>query len=203
MIYCSNCGSQNPDNAAFCRTCGNKLQARGLALNSCGIQHEFMSRESYPSAAFTLSLVAGIFVLLGGIIGAAIGAVFTFFAFGVGAIIGIFGIIWGIIIIVGANNLRSHPEQHVTWGVIILVFSIVSWFGAVGGLFIGFLLGLIGGILALSWQPPQSSVAPTYASPSPPSSTPTMQTTRFCPNCGAPVQPNSTFCPNCGKPLTQ
>jgi hypothetical protein len=161
-----------------------------------------MSRESYPTAAFALSLIAGIFVLLGGVIVAAIGAVFTFFAFGVGAIIGIFGLIWGIIIIVGANNLRAHPEQHVTWGVIILVFSLISWVGAVGGLLIGFLLGLIGGILAISWQPPQTTVAPTYASPSPTHSMPTTQSTRYCPNCGAPVQPNAAFCPNCGKPLT-
>ncbi len=159
-----------------------------------------MSRESYPTAAFTLSLIAGIFVLLGGLIVAAIGAIFTFFAFGVGAIIGIFGLIWGIIIIVGANNLRAHPEQHVTWGVIILVFSLISWVGAVGGLLIGFLLGIIGGILAISWQPPQTAAAPTYTPPSPPSM-PTMQATRYCPNCGAPVQPNTAFCPNCGKPL--
>jgi len=161
-----------------------------------------MSRESYPSAAFTLSLIAGIFVLLGGLIVAVIGAVFTFFAFGIGAIIGIFGIIWGVIIIVSANNLRAHPEQHVTWGVIILVFSLVSWFGGLGGLLIGFLLGLIGGVLAISWQPSQTTIAPTYVSPSPPtSSTPTVQANRYCPNCGAPVPPNSAFCPNCGKPL--
>ena len=162
-----------------------------------------MSRESYPSAAFTLSLIAGIFVLLGGLIVAVIGAVFTFFAFGIGAIIGIFGIIWGVIIIVSANNLRAHPEQHVTWGVIILVFSLVSWFGGLGGFLIGFLLGLIGGILAIAWQPPQNTIAPTYVPPSQPyTSTPTAEAKRFCPNCGAPVQPNAVFCPNCGKPLT-
>jgi hypothetical protein len=162
-----------------------------------------MSRESYPYTAFTLSLIAGIFVLLGGLIVAVIGAVFTFFAFGIGAIIGIFGIVWGIIIIVGANNLRAHPEQHVTWGVIIMVFSLVSWFGGLGGLLIGFLLGLIGGVIAISWQPSQTTIAPTYVSPpSPTSSTPTVQANRYCPNCGAPLPPNSAFCPNCGKPLT-
>lgn len=161
-----------------------------------------MSNESYPSTAFTLSLIAGIFILLGGLITAAIGAIFTFFAFGVGAVIGILGLVWGIIIIVSANNLRSHPEQHVTWGVLILVFSLISWFGGLGGLLIGFLLGLIGGIMAISWQPPQTATTPTYFSPSPPpSSTPMMQPTRYCPNCGAPVEPNTTFCPHCGKQL--
>ncbi len=163
-----------------------------------------MSNESYPTTAFTLSLIAGVFVILGGLILAAIGAIFTFFAFGIGAIAGIFGLVWGVIIIVSANNLRAHPEQHVTWGVIILVFSLISWAGAFGGLFIGFLLGLIGGILAISWQPPQSTKAPTYVSPTPPPmSMPTMQATRYCPNCGAPVAPNTTFCPHCGKQLPQ
>jgi hypothetical protein len=162
-----------------------------------------MSQESYPSAAFALSLVAGIFVLLGGLVVAAIGAIFTFFLFGIGAIIGIFGIIWGVIIIVGANNLRAHPEQHVTWGVIILVFSLISWFGGLGGFLIGFLLGLIGGILALMWQPPQKMATPTYVPPSQPSSTTsTAQANRYCPNCGAPVQQNAIFCPHCGNQLT-
>ena len=45
-----------------------------------------MSNESYPTTAFTLSLMAGVFVILGGLILAAIGAIFTFFAFGIGAI---------------------------------------------------------------------------------------------------------------------
>ena len=160
-----------------------------------------MSHESYPSTAYTLSLIAGIFVILGGLLMAVIGAVFTFFALGVGAIAGVIGLVWGIIILYGANKLRAQPEQHVTWGVIILVFSLISWVGGLGGLLIGFLLGLIGGILAITWQPPQTTMAPTYASPSPPPSTPTMQATRYCPNCGAPVDANATYCPHCGKQL--
>ena len=132
---------------------------------------------------------------------AIIGAVFTFFAFGIGAVIGILGIAWGVIIIAAANNLRAHPEQHATWGALILVFSLISWVGGIGGLLIGFLLGLIGGIMAIAWQPP--ALQPTsYAAPPPTYSTPfTQPTQRFCPNCGAPVNPDATFCPNCGKQL--
>ena len=158
-------------------------------------------QESYPNAAYILSLIAGIFVLLGGLLLAAIGAAFTFFVFGIGAIIGVFGIVFGIIIITAAVNLRSHPRQHVTWGAVILVFSIISWFGAFGGFFLGFLLGLIGGILALTWSPPQTQTAPIYSAPaySPPV-TP-YSTTRYCPNCGAPVSAGTKFCPHCGKEL--
>jgi hypothetical protein len=159
-------------------------------------------QESYPNVAFVLSLIAGIFVLLGGLVVGAIGAILSFFAYGIGAVIGIFGIIWGIIIIVGAINLRAYPRQHLTWGIIILVFSIFSWFGGLGGFFIGFLLGLIGGILAIIWSPPlqtqaaSSYAAPAYVAPAAPSST-----ARFCPNCGASVSPNTRFCRYCGKEL--
>ena len=106
-----------------------------------------------PTAAFVLSLIGGIFVMIGGLVISPIGAAFTFFAFGVGAVLGIGGIIFGILIIVFASLLNAHPEQHVTYGILILVFSIISWFGAFGGFFIGFLLGLIGGILAITWKP--------------------------------------------------
>ena len=169
---------------------------------------DFMS-ENYPSAAFILSLIAGLFVILGGLVVAAVAAAFTFFAYGIGAIVGLFGIIWGVIILVGAFNLRSNPRSHGTWGAIILVFSLISWFGAFGGFLIGFLLGLIGGIMAITWEPAQlqpqpvpTYSAPTY-SPPPTYAQPSNQAARFCPNCGAPVDATATFCPHCGKQLPQ
>ena len=165
-----------------------------------------MSQQaSYPNAAYILSMIAGVFILLGGLLLALVGAAFTFFVFGIGAIIGLFGIVFGIIIIISAQNLRAHPSQHITWGAIILVFSILSWAGAFGGFFLGFLLGLIGGVLALTWTPPQPQQSQNYTGPAP---TPTYSTsttptspTRYCPNCGAPVGSDTNFCPHCGKQL--
>ncbi len=40
-----------------------------------------------------------------------------------------------------------------------------------------------------------------YSYAPPQAAAPTMQATRFCPNCGAPQDPNTTFCPHCGKQL--
>ena len=41
-----------------------------------------------------------------------------------------------------------------------------------------------------------------YAAPPPPQTQPpTVQGTRYCPNCGAPVDASATFCPHCGKQL--
>ena len=160
-----------------------------------------MTSEPYPSTAFVLSLIAGIFILLGGILTGLIGAAITFFAFGVGAVIGVFGIVWGILVIVGASKLRTNPEQHSTWGAIILVFSIISWFGAFGGFAIGFILGLVGGILALVWSPPRPAQTYTYATP-PPMSSPNATPARYCPHCGRSIPPDAVVCPYCGNKLS-
>ena len=69
-----------------------------------------MSQQvSYPNAAYILSMIAGVFILLGGLLLALVGAAFTFFVFGIGAIIGLFGIVFGIIIIIRLpfNNISK------------------------------------------------------------------------------------------------
>ncbi len=177
-----------------------------------------------PTAAFVLSLIGGIFILLGGALIAAIGA--TIFAFlpAVGLVLGVIGLAFGMLVLVGAIMLYAHPEQHVTWGVIILVFSILSIFTSLGGFLIGLILGIIGGALAIAWKPravpfpgyvagypaglgtygpPPTPVAPPgYATPAPPS-VPASQSTipeapAFCKNCGAPLTLGVQFCPSCG-----
>jgi vacuolar-type H+-ATPase subunit I/STV1 len=50
--------------------------------------------------------------------------------------------------------LNRRPHEHTTWGILILVFSVLSVFGSMMGDFsIGVLLSLIGGILAIIWKP--------------------------------------------------
>ena len=64
--------------------------------------------------------------------------------------------IFGAIVIISAVILNSKPEQHSTWGTLIVIFSVLSVFGsAMGGFAIGLILGLIGGILAITWKPAQ------------------------------------------------
>jgi hypothetical protein len=59
------------------------------------------------------------------------------------------GVILGIIIIIAAVILYRNPAQITTWGIVVLVLSIISIF--IGGRFIiGFILGIIGGALALT-----------------------------------------------------
>ncbi len=124
-----------------------------------------------PTAALVLSLLGAIFIILGGLVYSVIfsfiGGIFDFIGFGgIGTmtmIIGILGIVWGILALVGAIMMNSSDKGKVRTGaILVLIFSIISWFGAAGGFFIGFLLGLIGSILGLTWNPSR------YENPPPP-----------------------------------
>jgi hypothetical protein len=53
--------------------------------------------------------------------------------------------------VVGAAMLRAHPQEHTMWGIVIIIFSALSFVG-MGGFFIGALLGIIGGAFAISYR---------------------------------------------------
>jgi hypothetical protein len=55
----------------------------------------------------------------------------------------------GAILIIGGYLIYRKSESASKWGVVILVLSIVGLFG-MGGFFVGPILGIIGGILALT-----------------------------------------------------
>jgi len=72
-------------------------------------------------------------------------------------VIGVFGLIFGAVVIIGAVMLNKKPAEHSTWGTVIVVFSVLSIFGsAMGGFGVGLILGLIGGILGITWKPPEA-----------------------------------------------
>ena len=136
--------------------------------------------EEKPTAAFVLSLIGGIFILLFGIIfgilpflfGAVIAAIPGLG--GIGGIIivlGLLGIIYGILVIIGAVLIYTGDKGKVKiGGILVLLFSILSIFSpAFGGIIIGFILGLVGGILALVWKPEEVPKRPAIATPPPPS----------------------------------
>jgi len=61
------------------------------------------------------------------------------------------GFVSGAVVIIAAYMLYNKPSQAPTWGTIILVFAIVSLL-PMGGFLVGALLGIVGGILALTWK---------------------------------------------------
>lgn len=128
-----------------------------------------------PSAAYTLSLLGGLAISLVGLVWLALmftGTELNWFNFMMqgdvdhmffrelgffGYTMGLVGLITGVGIIGSAIMLQSKPENHVTWGSVIIVLSALSLVGGMGGMGIGLILGLIGGILAITWSPVNSN----------------------------------------------
>jgi hypothetical protein len=164
-----------------------------------------------PRSAYGLSLTGGIFILLGGIVslifdsilGVGLG-IFGLGGLGILAVIaGVFGLVCGIIVLVGAQMINSHDVGRVRTGsVLVLIFSILSWFGSFGGFIVGFVLALIGSIMGLVWRPTGQVYAPQPGYGAQPAWAPQQQIRRICPQCGRVVEENVKYCPNCGKPLS-
>jgi len=179
--------------------------------------------DEKPTAAFILSLLGGIFILVVGLIlsflGAIlIGAVGVFnppampMLMGLGSLLGMLGILYGLIIIVCAVKMHNEPENQ-TWSILIVIFSVLSLFGAGGGLYIGLILGVIGGILGLTWKPPSPPrryhLPPRTETPYS-SIQPQQVITKekppilYCPYCGGKIEPpGAKFCMHCGAKLEE
>jgi len=121
-----------------------------------------MSLSEKQSRAFTLSLIAGILILINAAAVAAAATwspgIFPTFPGSSGndpAIlytVAVVGLICGALIVLGAIMLRRKPTLKKAWGIMIIVLSIPSVVTG-GGFIIGFILGITGGVLALSRKP--------------------------------------------------
>jgi hypothetical protein len=132
------------------------------------------AQASSGDVAFALSLIGGILITAGSLVGVGLAVIGRPFFWGMGGMMGsyygypqmmdgyyygnyygmmygleAFGLIMGVLVIVFAFLMRSNPPQRKTYGVLVLVFSLISLVG-MGGFFIGAILGLIGGVLALT-----------------------------------------------------
>ena len=101
-------------------------------------------RMSRPFWGATLSLLAGLIILY-----IPLQLLQIAFAPGNLAVIGlIFG---GLIVIIGILGY-IFPNFNIVFGIITIFLSILSIMGALGGFFIGTLLGIIGGSLSMAWR---------------------------------------------------
>ena len=129
-----------------------------------------MQNAGKPSIGFILSLIGGILIF----VSSAISTVWFAFGsspFGDGDFWGmmagfhsmmgfnndyllgfsVLGLVCGVMVVIGSFLLNLRPLEHVSWGVIVLVFSAVS-FVSMGGWFVGAALGIAGGVLAIAWR---------------------------------------------------
>jgi len=118
-----------------------------------------MSQNEKPAKAFALSLIAGILIISNS---ALLGAAATWFPWIIPTLPGssandtaflirlaAVGLMFGVLVLLGAIMLHTKPANKKAWGIIVLVFSIPSVVTG-GGFIIGFILGIIGGAKALS-----------------------------------------------------
>lgn len=145
-----------------------------------------MGTEEKPTTAFVLSLIGAIFILIGGAIVAIVGAVVAIALPGLGLALAAAAIVCGLLTLIGAVMLYVNPNQRQMWGIIVIIFSILSLFFCLGGFIVGMILGIIGGALAISWKPTREV---------------TSQVQRICPGCGRAIKEDVKFCPHCGKEL--
>lgn len=130
-----------------------------------------------PTAAFVLGLIGGVLILLEGlllVIAASVASSFgsfpgmpvaTGFLEGLLMAIAAIVLIFALVVILSSVMLYMRPDGHVAWGVILLLFSIISLIFA-GGFYIGGILGLVGGILGIVFRPsPQMPMAPYMPPP--------------------------------------
>jgi hypothetical protein len=125
-----------------------------------------------PTKAFTLSLTAGILILINAVL---LGVAARWFPGIIPTLPGssgndttflidlaTVGLIFGVLVLLGALMLYSKPVNKKAWGIIIIVFSIPSVITG-GGFIIGFILGIIGGKLALSGKTKMQATKPAIS----------------------------------------
>jgi hypothetical protein len=159
------------------------FENRVFIINSPSSNTDLMTQENVgktPAAQastgdlpFALSLIGGVLIAIGPVVGMGLAVIGRPFFWGMGGMMGYYnypymmggygsydyygvmyglesvGIITGILVIVFAILMRSRPAERKTYGVLIIAFSLVSLVG-MGGFFIGAIIGLVGGVLALA-----------------------------------------------------
>jgi hypothetical protein len=124
-----------------------------------------------------LTIVGGVLILLvGAVVAYVLHSLFSGFGIGSSSLTGILvlGPVLGLVVIVVGVLAMVAPDLKILWGALAIIVSGLSLFTtALGGVFLGFLLALIGGILIMvkrapppaPWAPP---MPPSMPAPPPP-----------------------------------
>ena len=135
--------------------------------------------RGYPKGAAIVALVGGVIIALGGVLFLGVAAFviphldlsnitvppgldrssLPGLISGVLGVMGGFGLACGVVVLVSAILILARAGQVRTWGLLILIFSVLSFVG-LGGFIVGALLGISGGVLSLRWKP-KAAAAPS------------------------------------------
>jgi hypothetical protein len=129
--------------------------------------------------------------MLGGLLILASAAFYLPMAVGAYASTLAFGLIIGLVILALGVALRTSGRQRPAIGTAVIVLSFLSFLDGANGFFVGALLGLLGGLLAIT-----SSGRPFWSTG--PSRSSSFSLGIPCGRCGRPVPSWTSTCPYCG-----
>jgi len=176
-----------------------------------GLAEHYKDDSIYRNALMGVIFgIIGLVALEVGFVAVIVGGVSISLAFGAGGFL--FGLLFGFLLlfiififfVLMTMYLRkaftslaqmSGERLFETAGTLLFIGAILTIVFGIG-LIIMVVAWIIATIAFFSIKVPMQQYA--YATVQ---SAPTMQASRFCPNCGAPVDPTATFCPHCGKQL--
>ena len=141
---------------------GRCVVGRALRRQAVGVTADFFPAGGVdlcmprPVAAGILTIVGAFFILAGGVFFALVGTVLALFGFFSGLFL--LGLLVGFLTLIAGLLMLAVPAGHTIWGVLAIVLALVSLPVALGGFLIGFILTLVGGILAVTWRRPAERV---------------------------------------------
>jgi uncharacterized membrane protein len=185
-----------------------------LIVGLKGLSEYYKDNTIYQSAIFGVIYgVVGIIALSAGVFGSVLSSMFSSIAAGsgLGAILGLFAFLLVLVIAFiffvlmamkfrrcfNAVADRSGEQLFRTAGTLLFVgaFLTIILVGTIL-IFIAWIIATIAFFSVRSTPQPYSYVSLQTAN-----QPPTIQATRYCPNCGAPADQNALFCPHCGRQL--
>lgn len=147
--------------------------------------------EEHTATPFILSLLGGLFIVAGTVMGFLYLSSYTYYpSTGYATPFLVTAGICGFLILLATFLLYWRPALHVAWGVMILVLSVASMFGLTTGYYalfggIGVVFGLIGGALTISPRIGRPPIHPAGLM-------------RMCHVCGRYIPMSTAFCIYCG-----
>jgi hypothetical protein len=102
--------------------------------------------ETKPLYGMLLSLIGGLIILIASVL-AAVNITIVYGSLNLIPYTGIFGFIWGLLIIIFSILMYMKPKSKMIFGLLIIVFAIVNILAGYDIILIGSILALIGGIV--------------------------------------------------------
>ena len=85
----------------------------------------------------------------------------------IGGAFTVIGLVFAVMVFLTGAFVLARPGMSTIFGVLGIALSILSLVGALGGLFVGMLIGIAGGNLCIAWQNPNPEATTTTSSSTP------------------------------------